>query len=194
MHVLGWWAVAPTSVLLRNAIKGVACAQTSVPLFDVKMAENCNKERARRLVRKRKRRQRAKIQPLPLKSVARSMSMRERSSLCHPSHTAHILLHTADRPKSMSYAKITLMCTCHFKGYWDVQEGIHSFIVMLLCNPARVFCLCSLMRLSLLVLLFKYHHAQLSPESQSYMHGALCWHIATWCSCMITLYYRLCRF
>ena len=30
-RVLGWWGVAPTSVLLRNAIMGVACAQTFVP-------------------------------------------------------------------------------------------------------------------------------------------------------------------
>ena len=30
-RVLGWWGVAPTSVLLRNTIKGVACAQTFVP-------------------------------------------------------------------------------------------------------------------------------------------------------------------
>ena len=30
-RVLGWWGVAPTSVPLRNAIKGVACAQTFVP-------------------------------------------------------------------------------------------------------------------------------------------------------------------
>ena len=29
---LGWQGVTPTSVLLRNAIKGVACVQTSVPL------------------------------------------------------------------------------------------------------------------------------------------------------------------
>ena len=30
-RVLGWWGVAPTSVPLRNAIIGVACAQTLVP-------------------------------------------------------------------------------------------------------------------------------------------------------------------
>ena len=29
-HVIGWWGVAPTSVL--NVIKGVACAQTFVSL------------------------------------------------------------------------------------------------------------------------------------------------------------------
>jgi len=30
--VLGWWGVAPTSILLRNAIEGVTCVQTSVLL------------------------------------------------------------------------------------------------------------------------------------------------------------------
>jgi len=30
-HVLSWWGVVPNSVPLRNAIKGVAWAQTSVP-------------------------------------------------------------------------------------------------------------------------------------------------------------------
>ena len=30
MRVIGWQGVASTSLLLRNAIKGVACAQISV--------------------------------------------------------------------------------------------------------------------------------------------------------------------
>ena len=34
VRVLGWWGVAPTSILFRNAIKGVACVQTSVVLRD----------------------------------------------------------------------------------------------------------------------------------------------------------------
>ena len=34
-HALGWQGVAPTFVPLRNAIKGMACAQTSVSFKNV---------------------------------------------------------------------------------------------------------------------------------------------------------------